>query len=388
MDYYIKAIDHEREGQLGKALTFYRHAFRLDRDIDFAYKKHYQMHIAPLQQKQQEEDQPGTTITSGEQEDGSFKHIIPIGIEYEPSKIKKEEWIDPLQHLMDEFSQQDISYVPILDYKPVFIAKLPNEILLMIFKRLLLRSISSCATVALVCKRFFLLTRSQSLWKYLCEHVYRPPHLSLEESKKIQLNHVQRDYNGSWLRMYIERPRIRYDGIYIATCHYFRHGTSDSSWNQPIHLVTYYRYLRFFTDGTVLKHVTTEEPAHVVKLLNKPFSRRQTFHGNFQWQKERGTNEPILKIVSKDDKIKNEYFYLTLSVKGTHKGRHNKLGWKRYTSINRQILEQRQQQQREQGQDDDGHEDIENEYDLKLMKPYYFSPVRSYFVDYPDDTIM
>ncbi|CAO3598737.1 unnamed protein product [Absidia cylindrospora] len=354
-----------------------------------------------------------------------------MGIEYEQPKITDETktfsftWQDPLTPLMDEFLQQNTDFVPALDYKPVLISKLPNEILLTILKHLFLRSLSSSAKVALVCKRLFLLTRTPSLWRYLCEHAYRLPNMTLEESRRVQSDQVQRYYGGGWYNMFVERPRIRYDGVYISTCHYIRPGTSETSWNQPVHLVTYYRYLRFFPDGRVVKHVTTDEPAQVVKLLDRSFSKRQTFQGRFQWKREVGEGgnnddggggrqkqqQPMttLRIEAQDYTLPFEYFFFQLSVKGTHRGRHNKLGWKKYTSINQRHLEehyyrQQQQQQHQQqhqqdidygrlapaysileGQEDGSLEAFEHVYDLKLMKPYYFSPVRSYRVDYPDD---
>lgn len=93
----------------------YRRAFKLDPDIDFAYKKHYQNTIS----KHHEAAAPATA------KEDKFKHIVPIGNEYvaPSSSVSK----DPLAHLIEEFSTQDTSYIPKLDYKPVSIAKLPGK---------------------------------------------------------------------------------------------------------------------------------------------------------------------------------------------------------------------------------------------------------------------
>ncbi|KAI8335127.1 hypothetical protein BC941DRAFT_431310 [Chlamydoabsidia padenii] len=359
---YSKAVDHERQGQLGKALFYYRRAFRLNGDIDHDYKQHYQSNIlAELEKEEEEFKKRGGSSGDhgGEGSDRIFRHIIPMGIEYEQPAIQSSSWQDPLASLIEEFSEQDTDFMPALDYKPVLIAKLPNEIILTILKHLFLKSLSSSAKVALVCKRFFLLTRSPTIWRYLCEHAYRPPGKTLADSQRIQSAHVQ--HYGSWYHMYIQRPRIRYDGVYIATCHYIRPGTSDTAWNQPIHLVTYYRYLRFFTDGKVIIHVTTEEPAQVVSRLDQTCCKQQTFHGYFRW-----TEEAVLQLDIQDDTLPFERFFLQLDVRGTHRGRHNKLAWRKYTSVNQRKVEQE-----------------EHVYDLKMMKSYFFSPVRSYRVDYP-----
>ncbi|GAA5805807.1 hypothetical protein HPULCUR_011333 [Helicostylum pulchrum] len=353
MDHYMIAVDNERQGKLGQALDSYRRAFKLDPDIDYAYKRHYQETILPS--IQDNKDKPV-------KQEGEFKHIIPLGKEYTaPSATRK----DPLADLIMEFlNDTDVSYIPQLDYKPVAIAKLPSEIMLQILRHSVLSSVSTIPYFALACKKFFLLSRDPSVWQYACMHVFKTPGMSLGESRICQSEHVER-YDGHWMRMFIDRPRIRYDGVYISTCHYIRPGISETAWEKPIHLVTYYRYLRFFPDGTILKHLSTEEPKHVVKLLVPGFNRKQCFHGNFDIH-----HDDQIIIVMKDSNLRNETFHLTLKIKTTHRGRHNKLNWVDYTSIS--CLPDR----------DDDH------FDLKLFKPFFFSPVKSYKVDYTDDFLL
>ena len=71
--------------------------------------------------------------------------------------------------------------------------------------------------------------------------------------------------------MFHIHPRIRFTGIYISTVNYTRAGVASTSsvWNTPVHIVTYYRYLRFFRDGTVISLLTTHEPVEVVHHLTK-----------------------------------------------------------------------------------------------------------------------
>jgi F-box protein 9 len=79
-------------------------------------------------------------------------------------------------------------------------------------------------------------------------------------------------YNSSWLQMFGSRPRIRFNGCYISTNNYVRPGaasTSQVTWNSPVHIVTYYRYFRFFRDGTAISLLTTTEPIDVVHHLTK-----------------------------------------------------------------------------------------------------------------------
>ncbi|KAF7722559.1 hypothetical protein EC973_002949 [Apophysomyces ossiformis] len=339
MDHYIEAVDNERQGKLGPAINAYRRAFKLNPDIDLDYKRHYQTHIAPTingtQRAGSKEPDGG-----GIDDDDTFYHVVPIGNEYVPPAAARE---DPLADLIQQFSDENPQYIPAIDYKPVWIAKLPNEILVHVLRKLILRSVASVANFALVCKNFFLLTRSPSLWRFICEHAFKTPGMTLEQSKRYQMEAVKM-FGGHWMRMFIERPRIRYDGVYISTCHYIRMGSSDT-WNQPLYLITYYRYLRFFPNGRVVKHVTTEEPANVVKQLGYNYTKRQAFHGRFD------VDGDHIVIEMRDRALPREHFRMSLGIKSTHRGRHNKLAWKEYISVT------------------DGREDTIHTYDLKLMKP-------------------
>ena len=74
----------------------------------------------------------------------------------------------------------------------------------------------------------------------------------------------------SYRAMFRTRPRIRFGGCYISTVNYTRPGASSLSqisWNVPVHIVTYFRYLRFFRDGTCISLLTTSEPIDVVHHL-------------------------------------------------------------------------------------------------------------------------
>ncbi|KAI8070056.1 hypothetical protein BC940DRAFT_332050 [Gongronella butleri] len=383
LEYYVQAVEQEQRGQLGQALANYRHAFRMKDNVDQEYKK-----LLLTDAKAVHPSLPGAAPSSSGNTD-VFRHTVPIAAEYEHDKDAK--WHDPLESLVDAFSSEDTTMQPRVDYKPVHLNKLPNEMIATVMKHSMLMSLASFPQLAVVCKRMFLLTRSASIWRYLCEQTYRPPSLTLGASRRLQEKYVEEHYGGHWLRMFIERPRIRYDGVYISTCHYVRPGTSESAWNQPVHLVTYYRYLRFFPDGLVIQHVHTAEPHTVVRQLSRHFNKRQTFHGRYRWCKN-DDGELFLQIESQDNTVAHERFFMTLMVKGTHRGRHNKLVWRRYASINERQIDDQDDPRRlfEEYMDgivnnDSSGFDLEHVYDLKTMKPFFFSPVRSYRVAYPAD---
>ena len=89
------------------------------------------------------------------------------------------------------------------------------------------------------------------------------------------------NYKNSYRHMFYSRPRIRFNGLYISTCNYIRPGAFHSSSTTvtgaaPVHIVTYYRYLRFYPDGTCLSLLTTHEPPEVVYHLSKPSPAQNT----------------------------------------------------------------------------------------------------------------
>ncbi|KAK4152238.1 putative glycerol transporter protein [Chaetomidium leptoderma] len=97
-------------------------------------------------------------------------------------------------------------------------------------------------------------------------------HRHAEENAANTLAFYQSVYSRSWQRMFRLRPRIRFNGCYISTVNYMRSGQASHNqvtWNSPVHIVTYYRYLRFFRDGSAISLLTTAEPADVVHHLTR-----------------------------------------------------------------------------------------------------------------------
>ena len=68
----------------------------------------------------------------------------------------------------------------------------------------------------------------------------------------------------SYRQMFRTRPRLRFNGCYISTVNYARpgaHASNSLAWGAPVLVVTYFRYLRFFRDGTAISLLSTTEPA-------------------------------------------------------------------------------------------------------------------------------
>lgn len=195
---------------------------------------------------------------------------------------------------------------------PCPISYLPPEIVNHILKDCAMADVASCAHLALICKRFaYLIATEDQLWKGICLDAFqgfaamhyswnctvsgRPllldealfPNLgstfdSAHESEAKTLppdssntinapaptpSYLLNSNFPNYRAMFRTRPRIRFGGCYISTVNYTRPGASSLSqisWNVPVHIVTYFRYLRFFRDGTCISLLTTSEPIDVV----------------------------------------------------------------------------------------------------------------------------
>jgi len=180
--------------------------------------------------------------------------------------------------------------------------------------------------------------------------------------------------------LFQRRPRVRFNGCYISTVNYMRPGQSSPTsltWNSPIHIVTYYRYLRFLRDGTCISLLTTSEPADVVPYLYVKHIHKN--HGSLptapmkdallgRWRltgpdrlhaPEHAEKEGTL-IVETEGVLPKYLNKMAFRVGNTGRGAtNNKLMWQGYWSYNRLT-------------------DDWAEYGLKNDRAFYWSRVKSY----------
>jgi len=124
----------------------------------------------------------------------------------------------------------------------VLLRMLPNELLLTVLSLVVGTSVSTLARLALVCRKWYVTSQDPLFWKRFCIAEWPD---DFDPSYKVRF------FRGaSWKAMFTDRPQLRTDGAYICKVEYLRPGESDSYY-QPIHVVTYYRYLRFMPDNTV-----------------------------------------------------------------------------------------------------------------------------------------
>src|SRR5436853_7451884 len=92
----------------------------------------------------------------------------------ESSSLKENENDGTISFLINSFRNMTLDLLPLNPNKIIHISKLPNELIIYILKQLILTGdVNSLENgFALVCKRFFLLSRDISLWRLLCERIY------------------------------------------------------------------------------------------------------------------------------------------------------------------------------------------------------------------------
>ncbi|KAI6369959.1 hypothetical protein MCOR25_004306 [Pyricularia grisea] len=431
VELYEDAVEQETRGNLGESLKLYRTAFRLDPKVEQQYKsKHFAAAWAPQKksssagsgssaagEKQQHPDHPATTTSSSTSttvatKPQSINDLINsfVGLAIEPAGPPMEGMPPP----------------------PCPIAALPDEVLLHIIQDVAVDDVGDFVRLSQVCKRLaFLVATEGRIWRRVClgtefgflgmhrrfqtSLTWDPEKFVLDELEMIRLDGqsettpleqeqgepaisralLSSKYGGSWQTMLRSRPRIRFNGCYISTVNYIRAGQASANqvtWNSPVHICTYFRYLRFFRDGTCISLLTTAEPAEVVQHLTKEALQlhRQGASGHLpsvvmqnalkgRWRLGSAVSE-LYDDASKDEGEEKEqtppeteedlfietegigkYMYrLDLALKTAGKlARNNKLAWKGHYSYNRLT-------------------DDLAEFPLKNDRPFIFSRVKRF----------
>jgi F-box protein 9 len=416
LEHYEHAVEKEGQGSLGDSVRLYRKAFRLDASVHENYKKKYfpaTSSALPLSSSKPVNPNPSNALVT-----------VPNTAHHSLTALPS-----TISDLITDFSKlsipaksppTDSSSVP-----PCPIATIPEEILISILLHLADEDVASFSRIALVCKRLaYLIITEDRLWRHvtlgsefgfagmhyhfactilgepLSNHslggdidtspLLPPPNLP-SEPRFLSLTPSFPTYRA----MFRYRPRLRFGGCYISTVNYTRPGASSNNWtwNSPVLIVTYYRYLRFFRDGSLISLLTTSEPQDVVPYLLKehvhqnhagglpqsvirdallgrwrlsgdPYeelTRTTEAGGGQEINREEMENQVEGDVHIETQGVVPRYDYkMHLGLASAGRGtRNNKLVWKGYWSYNKLT-------------------DDWAEFGLKNDRPFYWSRVRSY----------
>lgn len=412
LEHYERAVEKEGLGNLGDSVSLYRKAFRLDASVHEKYKK---KHFPPssFPPKPTNVNPSNASVT------------VPNTAHHSLNAL-----CGSISDLIADFSKVSIAAEPpptdLSSPPPCPIASIPEEILINILLHLAVEDVASFSRLALVCKRFaYLVMTEDRIWRrvalgsefgfaamhyaYACtitgaeltEHdLSEPPNLDIDtslllspdpqiDSKSLPLTPQYPTYRS----MFRHHPRLRFSGCYISTVNYTRPGATSLNWtwNAPVLIVTYYRYLRFYHDGSLISLLTTAEPQDVVPYLHKEHLHgnhpgglpqavmkdalpgRWRLSGNLYASQSLSSGDegaPIEQEGEGDVHIETlgvvpKYHYrMHLAVSSAGKAsstRSNKLVWKGYWSYNKLT-------------------DDWAEFGLRNDRPFYWSRVRSYGV--------
>ncbi len=78
------------------------------------------------------------------------------------------------------------------------------------------------------------------LWETACDEAFQQQIPEKHERAAL----VRHSFRGCWRRLFLERPHLRFDGIYVSRNSYIRTGVPEMSRHKAVHVVLYYRYYR------------------------------------------------------------------------------------------------------------------------------------------------
>lgn len=333
LESYEQGVEKERQGMLSDALVFYRKAFKIDPGVDKLFRDAYKAGKV----RDATYDHIGTSM-----EETNYAKFVQVGHDYNPedayessSELKEMTKMMaalrmPVETVVSEGAQPT----------PRGISALPEEILQQILTYALIADAASCFTsMSMTCQKFFILLHDQSMWRALCYNTYQDQ-VYIGEGVPLCSDSAYQSYIGrlndeslssyqhNWKRMFIEKPRIRYNGIYISTCHYTRPGVREESldWTSPIHLVTYFRFLRFFPSGECLSLLTPAQPREVVHSIVPGTKLKGVQKG--RWSMTRSGQVSI-----EANGPSNYLFFMELQIRSSSRGRQNKLAWTKFFGV-------------------------------------------------------
>ncbi|XP_040205755.1 F-box only protein 9 isoform X1 [Rana temporaria] len=231
---FLKAAEREQNGALYEAIKFYRQAMQLVPDIEFKINYNW----SP---------------------DGEGKNFMEDA--NDDSKMA-----DLLAYFQQQLSFQESALKlcqPEYDVTQTHISELPMEVLMYVFRWVVSSELDlrSLEQLSLVCKGFYICARDPEIWRLACLKVWGR-------------NCVKMLPYITWRQMFLERPRVRVDGVYIGKTTYIRQGEQSlDGFYRAWHQVEYYRYMRFFPDGQIIMMTTPEEPQTFVPRLRSKNAR-------------------------------------------------------------------------------------------------------------------
>ncbi|KAM5163136.1 F-box only protein 9 isoform 2-T2 [Mantella aurantiaca] len=267
---FLKAAEQEQNGALYEAIKFYRQAMQLVPDIEFKINYNW----SP--------DGEGKNFMEDANDDSKMADLLS----YFQQQLTFQE--SALKLCQSEY-----------DVTQTHISELPMEVLMYVFRWVVSSELDlrSLEQLSLVCKGFYICARDPEIWRLACLKVWGRNCVKL-------LPYI------TWRQMFLERPRVRFDGVYISKTTYIRQGEQSlDGFYRAWHQVEYYRYMRFFPDGHIIMLTTPEEPQTIVPRLRTKNARIDAvLVGHYRLSQDTDNQTKVFAVVTtKKEEKPTEY---------------------------------------------------------------------------------
>lgn len=238
LEVYEQAVLHEQRSELDEALRLYRQAFRMDENVAKVYERldyHARVRTEGLPKPAPPPQSSGHVLGHSKQKsDSELTAAVQAFEKLDLGKTSASFGVATgiLAHLVAEWPS-NLTFDPEEETEPVHVRVLPDELLVHILQFLDVAALERFATVN---RKARILTLDSAIWRcvnmtipicpacrlfYLLyrervEVTYKAPQIAEDEDIGQLLSQHMQDYR----RLYIEHPRVRLDGVYIAVCHY------------------------------------------------------------------------------------------------------------------------------------------------------------------------
>lgn len=314
---FLKGIESEQSRKFYEAIQFYKRAVQLVPDIEFRFYESTNLK---------------TTDDSVETLDNDYT----VNDENENHNEEDEEETDLFTKLCKIVNQNQRVCFQKFEQSTTHISALPMEIVLYILRWVVSTDLDlrSLEMFSRVCRGFYISARDMEIWRLACVRVWG-----------VNCGTYSPKYQ-SWRDMYLQRPRLRYNGCYISKISYIRDGENSfqDRFYRPWYMVEYFRYLRFFPEGKVLMLTATDEPQTCVNYLKYRTPRNPSIlighyrlHDNYvslvlKKQEVKGNN--IAYRRKKREPVRDsgeQTFHIEFEIQDYHRRLNSQLKWHAYT---------------------------------------------------------
>ncbi|XP_015430190.1 PREDICTED: F-box only protein 9 [Dufourea novaeangliae] len=238
---FLKGIEYEQNRKFYEAIQFYKRAVQLVPDIEF--RLYESTKVKPMDDSLENLDNDANSVDTND----------------ENHNDEDEEECDLFIKLCKAINRNKCVCFPKFEQNTTHISALPMEIMLYILRWVVSSELDmrSLEMFSRVCRGFYISARDTEIWRLACIKVWG-----------VNCGTYAPKYQ-SWREMYLQRPRLRYNGCYINKTSYIHDGENSfqDRFYRPWHLVEYFRYLRFFPEGKVLMLTSTDEAQSCVNSL-------------------------------------------------------------------------------------------------------------------------